>query len=299
MRILCCHGFGTGPEVMRHQLAKVRKYCDPSWEFCFVAGQYEGPPDPGQSDAKLPSTSTSLILSMAGVAAAFPGPYLCYSLDFDTAGMRAAHDLIDQEFKKNGPFDGVLGFSTGAALLAAYLLEKSALYPEQPLPVQFAIFCSTIPPISADSVYTEMVIGSLSPEEQQRIRSADGARISQLPEPLRSSISLTARCFDLLKPVHGRPVSDFLDRNMVDVPCVLRPELYRARLAIPTLHCWGKNDPPVFQESARLVESFCHSRMRVSYQHSVIHNLPRSTIEVKAMVSSIEKMISLNQQPRL
>ncbi|KAJ5916775.1 hypothetical protein N7504_000790 [Penicillium tannophilum] len=280
MRILCCHGFGTGPEVMKHQLAKIRKCCDPSWEFYFVAGQSEGPPDPV-------------------VAAAFPGPYLCYSLDFDTASMGAAHDLIDQEFEKHGPFDGVLGFSTGAALLTAYLLEKATLYPEQPLPVQFAIFCSTIPPISADLAYTEMMFGSLLPEEQQRIRSADEAQISQLLEPVRSAVSLTARCFDLLRPVHGRPVSDFLNRNMLDVPCVLRPEVYKARLAIPTFHCWGKNDPPVFQESARLVESFCHPRMRVSYQHSVIHNLPRSTVEVKAMVSGIEKMIFLNQQPRL
>ncbi|KAJ6096398.1 hypothetical protein N7486_007144 [Penicillium sp. IBT 16267x] len=280
MRILCCHGFGTGPEVMKHQLAKLRKYCDPSWEFYFVAGQFEGPPDPG-------------------AAAAFPSPYLCYSLDFDTASMRAAHDLIDEEFEKNGPFDGVFGFSTGAALLAAYLLEKAALYPEMPLPVQFAIFCSTIPPVSADSAYTERVFGSLSPEEQQRIRSNDDAQISQLPEPLRSSISLTARCFDILKPVHGRPLSDFLDRNMIDVPCILRPDVYKARLAIPTLHCWSKNDPSVLKESAMLVESFCHPRLRVSYQHSTIHNLPRSTVEVKAMVSGIEKMISLNQQPRL
>ncbi|KAJ5643448.1 uncharacterized protein N7484_005955 [Penicillium longicatenatum] len=280
MRILCCHGFGTGPEVMKHQLAKLQKYCDPSWQFYFVAGQFEGPPDPG-------------------VAAAFPGPYLCYSLDFDTAGMRAAHGLLDQEFEKHGPFDGVLGFSTGAALLAAYLLEKMALYPEKPLPVQFAIFCSTIPPLSADSAYTEMVLGSLSPEEQQRIRSSDDIQISQLPEPIRSSISLTARCFDLLKAVHGRPLSDFLDRSMIDVPCILRPDVYNARLAIPTFHCWGKNDPPVFQESAMLVESFCHPRLCISYQHSVIHNLPRSAVEVKEMVSGIEKMISLNQQPRL
>lgn len=283
---------------MKHQLAKLRKYCDPSWEFYFVAGQFEGPPDPGQLNER-PSAITSLILSMAGVAASFPGPYLCYSLDFDTAGMRAAHDLVDQAFEKHGPFDGVFGFSTGAALLTAYLLEKAALYPEQPLPVQFAIFCSTIPPISADSAYAEVVFGSLSLEEQQRIRSADDAQISQLPEPVRSSISLTARCFDLLKPVHCQPVSSFLDRNMADVPCVLRPEVYKARLAIPTLHCWGKNDPPVFQESARLVESFCHPRMRVSYQHSAIHNLPRSTAEVKAMMSCIERIISLNQQPRL
>ncbi|KAJ6035972.1 hypothetical protein N7540_000251 [Penicillium herquei] len=280
MRFLCCHGFGTSPEIMKHQLSKFQKYCDPTWEFHFVAGQYEGPPDPN-------------------IATAFPGPYLCYSLDFNTADMKSAHRLIDEVFESDGPFDGVLGFSTGAALLAAYLLEKAELYPGKPLPVQFAIFCSPIPPLSANSTYTELMLGSLSSKDQERVLSSDYSQISQLPEPIRSSLSLTARSFDILKHVHGRPLSDFLNRRILDVPCILRPDFYKARLSIPTLHCWSKNDPPVFKESARLVESFCDPRLRNTYHHSAIHNLPRSSAEVKEMVSAINDMISRKQQPRL
>ncbi|KAJ5688758.1 hypothetical protein N7462_003150 [Penicillium macrosclerotiorum] len=280
MKFLCCHGFGTSPEIMKHQLAKIKKHCHPSWEFHFVAGTFEGPPDPS-------------------IAAAFPGPYLCYSLDFDTASMVTAHKLIDDAFEKYGPFDGVLGFSTGAALLAAYLLEKAALSPETPLPVQFAIFCSPIPPLSADPIYTEAIFGSLSPDDQERIRSSDDTQILQLSEPIRSLVTLAAQCFDILKPVHGRPRSDFFDRDIINVPCIIRPDLYNKCLAIPTLHCWSKNDPLVFKESARLVESFCHPRLRTSYHHSAVHNLPRSTAEVRAMVSAMEIMISQSQQPRL
>ncbi|KAJ5741053.1 hypothetical protein N7493_000925 [Penicillium malachiteum] len=280
MRFLCCHGFGTSPEIMKHQLSKLQKYCDSTWEFHFVAGQYEGPPDPH-------------------IATAFPGPYLCYSLDFNTADMKTAHESLDDAFANHGPFDGVLGFSTGAALLAAYLLEKVHLDPGKPLPVQFAIFASSIPPLSADSTYTELMLGSLSSKDQERIRSADYSQISQLPEPVRSSLSLTARSFDILKHVHGRPLSDFFNRTSLEVPCILRPDFYEARLSIPTLHCWSKNDPPVFKESARLVESFCDSRLRNTYNHSAIHNLPRVSAEVKDMVSAINDMISRKQQARL
>ncbi|KAJ5716038.1 uncharacterized protein N7483_013219 [Penicillium malachiteum] len=280
MKFLCCHGFGTSPQIMKQQLAKIKKYCDPSWEFHFVAGQYEAPPDPS-------------------IAAAFPGPYLCYSLDFNTTEMKSAHQLIDDTVASHGPFDGALGFSTGAALLAAYLLEKVHLFPGKPLPVQFAVFCSSIPPLSADPTYTKVVLESLSLDDQKRIRSGEDAQISQLPEPIRSSMSLTARSFDIMKPVHGRPRSDFFDRSILEVPCILRPDVYKARLSIPTLHCWSKNDPPVFKESARLVESFCHSRLRNTYHHSAIHNIPRSSAEVKGMVSAIDIMVSQKQQPRL
>ncbi|KAJ5921016.1 hypothetical protein N7466_009342 [Penicillium verhagenii] len=213
--------------------------------------------------------------------------------------MKAAHNLIDDTFDKHGPFDGVFGFSTGAGLLISYLLEKATLYPLRPLPVQFAIFCSPMPPLSADPAYTKMIHGSLSPEDQQRIRSGEDAEICRLPEPIRSSISLTARCFDILKPVHGRPRSDFLCRDILEVPCVLQPDVYRTRLNIPTLHCWSNNDPPMFAEAAKMVESFCNPRLRVSYQHSAIHNLPRSTVEVKEMVSAMGIMLSQNEQARL
>jgi hypothetical protein len=238
-------------------------------------------------------------MSTIGIAKAFPGPFHAYSLDFDTVSMKSAHVLLDDAFQKHGPFDGVLGFSTGAALLTSYLLEKATLYPNKPLPVQFAIFCSPIPPLSADPAYTEMVHGALSLEDQQRIRSGSDTDIFQLPEPIKSSISLTAQTFDLLKAIHGRPRSDFLDRNVLQVPCILRPEVLKTRLNISTLHCWSNNDPSVLIEAARMVESFCHPRLLVSYQHSAVHNLPRSTVEVRGMISAIGMMLSQNEQARL
>ncbi|KAJ5691599.1 hypothetical protein N7488_012334 [Penicillium malachiteum] len=299
MKILCYHGFGTSPEIMKHQLSKFQKYCDPSWEFHFVAGQYEGPPDPSQFSCSVVYQWACVLMDLTDIATAFPGPYLCWSLDFTTAEMKSAHQLLDDTFASHGPFDGVLGFSTGAALLAAYLLEQVHIYPGKPLPVQFAIFASPIAPLSADLTYTELMLGSLSSKDQERVRSADYSQISQLPEPVRSSLSLTAKSFDILKHVHGRPLSDFLNRTMLEVPCILRPDFYEARLSIPTLHCWSKNDPPAFKESARLVESFCDSRLRNTYHHSAVHNFPRSSAEVKEMVSAINDMISRKQQSRL
>lgn len=48
MRILCLHGAGTGPLLMKRQISKLIECLDPSWEFYFLAGNIEGNPGPGK-----------------------------------------------------------------------------------------------------------------------------------------------------------------------------------------------------------------------------------------------------------
>ncbi|KAL2786738.1 serine hydrolase-domain-containing protein [Aspergillus keveii] len=120
MRILCLPGYRTNPDIMKRQMSLLLQICDPSWEFYFLEAKVPCRPAPG-----IPKNA--------------PGPFLCWTEDFGPTENRAALDLIHHTFQTQGPFDGVFGFSQGASMVAAYLLEQAALHPAQNLPVKFGI----------------------------------------------------------------------------------------------------------------------------------------------------------------
>lgn len=58
------------------------------------------------------------------------------------------HTYIAEE----GPFDGVIGFSQGAALAATYLIQQNRDHPDEPLPFRCAIFFSSSPPYDTSAL---------------------------------------------------------------------------------------------------------------------------------------------------
>lgn len=53
MRILCLHGYGTSPAILRQQLDAFIREVDPSYEFVFLEGEYECPPARGRTSFAL------------------------------------------------------------------------------------------------------------------------------------------------------------------------------------------------------------------------------------------------------
>ena len=51
MRILCLHGYGTSPAILRHQLDAFIRAADPSYEFVFLEGENECPPARGKGSS--------------------------------------------------------------------------------------------------------------------------------------------------------------------------------------------------------------------------------------------------------
>jgi hypothetical protein len=303
MRILCLHGYGTGPDVMKAQMSELKKACDPSWEFHFLGGKVICPPAPGEliviELSGLCCVDTNKFIIMIGIPLAVPGPYLCYSAEFDPVSMRAAHALVNEAFHNQGPFDGVFGFSQGASVLISYLLEQIVTYPERPLPVRFGIFCSAVSIIATDPVYYRSVFGSLSVEHEQHLRSGQDHQLSLLPEPARTAAKELADVIDVLEPVIHKSRMSFLDRQPLEVPCALHPNLYEARLPFPSLHVRAKNDPPALRQCSLLAETFCLPRLRRSVEHSAVHSLPRSMADVRDMVFAMRWVIEQGQRPNL
>ncbi|KAK7941484.1 uncharacterized protein PG986_013871 [Apiospora aurea] len=145
MRILCLHGRGTNSDIFERQLeikapSKSRAshhrliYID--YAFDFLDGEAEVNPAPG-------------------IEGLLPGPYLAWHRRHFAPEVARAHDLVRQALEEDGPYDGIIGFSQGAAMAASLILSSSkpsssaaaheAVGGLQP-PFRFAVFiCSVLP----------------------------------------------------------------------------------------------------------------------------------------------------------
>lgn len=224
---------------------------------------------------------------------------MSWSKELQPSSLKDAHPIITKAFEEQGPFDGLLCFSQGVTIMMGYLLEQITRYPTKPLPVKFAVFCSAGPLLSPDPSWSETIYGSLSPEDLQRLRSGDPAQADLLPEPARSSVRPMISVANFFESTIKLSAKDYVSRPLTDIPYILLPGLYKARLPIPTLHAYAKNDPAIMRWCAKLTESFCDPKGRQSFEHTAIHNLPRSAEEAQNMVAAIESLISRCSRPQM
>ncbi|KAF4440058.1 hypothetical protein F53441_12380 [Fusarium austroafricanum] len=144
MRILCLHGAGTNSEIFRIQLGSVIHNLlqdDPTLSFEFYDAEVECPP------AK-------------GIEALSEGPfYEWYSWDPQQRILPAetttdAIDNVLDMIAEEGPFDGVVGFSQGAAIIASVLAHYSKQNPLQPQTnlFKFAMFICGSKPFTYDGM---------------------------------------------------------------------------------------------------------------------------------------------------
>ncbi|KAI9736148.1 MAG: hypothetical protein M1834_001032 [Cirrosporium novae-zelandiae] len=126
MKFLCLHGAGTSAKVFEIQTAALRLELarDGLSTFEFLDGEFSSRPAPGIGDL-------------------FEGPYYSfYPFLYKTDGLpretvAEAHALVQEVIEDEGPFDGIIGFSQGAALAASILIHHAQ---EHPLDPPYALF---------------------------------------------------------------------------------------------------------------------------------------------------------------
>jgi hypothetical protein len=162
---------------------------------------------------------------MTGIAALFPKKMQCFAYynTTDTASILQAVDDLSAYVEAEGPFDGVMGFSQGAAL-AAMLLVRASSSP----PFSFAIFICAGVPFSENSLRLG-VLRYLDPEsvgEVIQVPTANivGARDADLfaaMAMMRLCTSQGRRLFDHGAghevPVNPREVTGNMARCIEDV----------------------------------------------------------------------------------
>lgn len=106
LRVLCLHGFRTSGKIMETQLAKLDSSILDLLDMVFLDGSY---PAKGKSD----------------VEGFFDPPYYEW-FQFDRSGtnylyqnLKECIEFISDFMEKQGPFDGLVGFSQGSFLTAA------------------------------------------------------------------------------------------------------------------------------------------------------------------------------------
>eukprot|EP00250_Pteridium_aquilinum_P022249 c25333_g4_i1 orf=377-1117(-) len=128
LRVLCFHGFRTSAAIFEKQVSR----WDPSilqlLDLTFLDGPYAAR---GKSD----------------VEGIFPGPYFewfQFNKEYsEITNLEECKEFITKYMQEHGPFDGLMGFSQGGVLAAAFAgLQQKGLALHQHPPLRFIILVS-------------------------------------------------------------------------------------------------------------------------------------------------------------
>ncbi|GAQ42222.1 hypothetical protein AtubIFM57143_007878 [Aspergillus tubingensis] len=122
---------GANAQVLEIQIAAITSSF-PEHEFVFAEGLEPCLPDPK-------------------VQSFLSGPYLCYYSCPTPTQMHEAFTLIREVMDEDGPFEGVIGFSQGAALAASMILQHQKDNPTAMPLFDLAIFLGASLPFDMDS----------------------------------------------------------------------------------------------------------------------------------------------------
>jgi len=186
--------------------------------------------------------------------------------------IRASHTLLERQLLLHGPYDILMGFSQGCALISSYMLYHAREQPTQPLPFSAAIFiCGGVPlPVLED----------LDVDVPQRAKAINDLTSKMMKEKASALVELAAN-LDLIQP--GIGLWDNVDgllhnpKRMPDEKDVFGLDFTamaaEVKIKIPTAHVFGAKDPrwPASVQLAFL----CNNRRM--YDHGGGHDIPRTT----------------------
>jgi hypothetical protein len=192
----------------------------------------------------------------------YPGPYLCWYERGSPREVQAAQDYLRSIIDEDGPYDGVIGFSEGAALAASLLLsDESAAEP----PFTLAIFFNSVVPL-VPSGY-EHLGGSLS-------ETVHGDQDSYI---------------DLLLPEEQKGSATEQEKTAVLSQALCFSPKRCPQVSIPTVHVIGEGDP--FAESSSVVVDLCSRDTAQVVFHKGGHELPRDGSVLDRCAEIIETAI--------
>ncbi|KAI1485517.1 serine hydrolase FSH [Biscogniauxia mediterranea] len=125
MKFLCLHGSGTNSSIMQSRTGALRHELGEGYQYEFV-------------EATLPAPMAKGVEALSSLG---HGSYAFFDPDDLPNTLQNALDQLDSYIAFEGPFDAVMGFSAGAVLAAAYMLQKGRK--SQKVPFRCAIFLSS------------------------------------------------------------------------------------------------------------------------------------------------------------
>ncbi len=228
-----------------------------------------------------------------GVGLYFEGPLFSHTTGYSPDEMADALEHLDTTIDELGPFDGILGFSQGAALALSYMCQQQIR--GAPAPFRFALCFSSVIPFSADAGYCQSVVQRLC-----------ALRRDMTVAPLADDPVLTRDerlfCDVMLRTViAAKKKGAALPEYSMDVysqgdgskaPRVMHAQLLKEKLQIPTVHVTGRRDFDFMQNMSDIARGLCEERLTRKLEHSGGHHPPQKDAEVRAVVRAMEWAIS-------
>ncbi|KAI1171814.1 inducible nitrate reductase 2 [Nemania sp. FL0916] len=292
-RILALHGVGSSADILKDQLAVVLNQLGPGYEVHYLDGSVQRPRGPGMPLLKLLIARMVLQTDESiGMAAYYPGPFYSYTTGYTPSEMREAFEDIDAAIEDYGPFCGVVGFSQGAALAAAYLLDWQRVRQDEALPFEFAIFFSSVAAFSGVDAVGLGTVNDLLKNKLSDIKDFPNYHDQGLDEMEKVFVDYLSLTFLVAKKIGAvlpeHDIEFFKHEDAEMIPRILHPALHKLRLKIPTVHILGVNDLPSMTEQSKLVHGLCdESTARLIY-HKGGHSVPSRRPEATAVAKQIE-----------
>lgn len=210
---------------------------------------------------------------MQGVSAIFPGPYLAWHPEIPSESeLTAARDLVLEVLAEEGPFDGLMGFSQGAALAAGLILQHSDQV--HPL-VDCAVFiCGNLP---------WMLQSELTTTRQKYNAACQTNEVFDSENGIQDPISLEE------EPIREKLNSSFCDisQDLQSRAGLLHPANSPLRFPIPTAHIFGGHKDSYFEMSKALIELGNDIHGVKVLDHRAGHVVPRSEYDTDKMAETI------------
>ncbi len=204
------------------------------------------------------------------------GHYAWWTLPATPEGIRGAHRLLDDHLAARGPYEVLMGFSQGCAVIGSYLLYRAreATPAVPPLSFAAAVFVCGGMPLDA--------LADLGVEVSERARAVDALTSRLMRERVGKLAGYAEGRLDRARPgvglwddaeglVHDPArmpeMGDVFGLDFTAMPRDLR-------ITIPTVHVYGGKDPR-WPASLQLAY-FCDDRRL--YDHGGGHDIPRTTV---------------------
>ncbi|EGX96859.1 DUF341 domain protein [Cordyceps militaris CM01] len=282
MRFIGLHGVGSSGSICESQFVPLMKAADPSYEFVFVDGPIE-------------------FIRGPGMGAQFNGPFFSHAEGYSPKQMRNALDHLEAAIDQLGPFDGVVGFSQGAALAVAYMHDQVHRTGQNPFKVAFLF--STVCAFSPNPDQSLAEIQGLC----KLGRELGAATEAQPDKGLSSSeLALYEALSNVIKPLRdGHALLPDIDLDLytkgdgAEAPRLLLPQLMDRKLSIPSIHVHGKKDAQFMRDMSLIARAMFDPKMIKTLEHSGTHHPPQKDSEVRAAVRAMEWAIEQHRKLEL
>jgi hypothetical protein len=294
-------GYHEGLTDILPLIASFFSKISPEHTFDFIDAQFEGSAAPGIADV-------------------FPGPYFSWYQKYNPENVEKVHEYLQSVIDEDGPYDGIIGFSEGAALAASFLLSREYRTTFDPVSenlmsdFKMAVFFNSVKPYSpseeigsdaAEQFQQELRRHSLFLKGQtaeRRKSSISDAEISALAErrqsvraQRRESIIAWKNDSMLGEKVGEAEVDNKVQSHVWDSlfsPVFsFDPDSFPCKIRIPTLNVIGTNDQ--FCEYSEELTKLCDPEQMEIARVAIGHEIARSGDGLEKVVELFEMVVMM------